>query len=119
MKCNLPNRKSEALTPEEETIYRQQTANKMAKVMKVILRHLIPLLQDIPDYRDQRYIKYSKECLFLYGIMTSVMQTTSRRNANRVMTDPYTQENLKNLIPGLDSVPHADTLAKFLKRIDP
>jgi hypothetical protein len=34
------------------------------------------------------------------------------------MTEPFIQENLKNIIPGLGAVAHNDTLASYLERID-
>jgi len=119
MKCNIPNRKSETKTLEEEAEFRQDMANKMAKIMKVIIRLLRPMVAELPDPRDPRYITYPKESLFLYGVMMFSMRATSRRNATQFMTDPFMQENLRNIIPGLDAVAHNDTLAKYLDRIDP
>ena len=119
MKCNLPNRKSEVKTPEEESAFRQELAEKIAKIMKVMLRLLRPMVADLPDPRDQRYIIYSKESLFLYGVMMFAMRAETRRNATRFMTTPFMQENLRNIIPGLEAVAHNDTLANYLDRIDP
>jgi hypothetical protein len=119
MRCNLPNRKSGSKTPEEEAALRQDTANKMAKVMKVIYRLLKPLVRDLPDPRNQDYVRYPKESLFLYGVMMFSMKATSRRNANRFMTEPFMQANLRAVIPGLESVAHGDTLADYLELIDP
>ena len=119
MKCNIPNRKSETKTPEEEAAFRQDMANKIAKIMKVITRLLRPMIAELPDPRDPRYITYPKESLFLYGVMMFSMKATSRRNATQFMTDPFVQENLRNIIPGLDAVAHNDTLANYLERIDP
>ena len=118
MKCNLPNRKSEMQTPEEEAEFRQNMANNVAKVMKVIWKLLKPLVEDLPDPRDPRYITYPKESLFLYGVMMFSLKATSRRDATRFMTEPFMQENLRNMIPGLDAVAHNDTLACYLERID-
>jgi hypothetical protein len=117
MKCNIPNRKSTTLTPEEEVEYRNRLAESLSKTMKIILKLLIPLLDDLPDPRDQRYIRYSKQTLYLYGIMMFVTQMPSRRDANRRLTHAIIQKNLRIVIPELKSVPHADTLAKFLKRV--
>ena len=119
MKCNIPNRKSDAKTPEEEEAFRQNIANKIAKIMKIMLRLLKPLVEDLPDPRDQDRITYTKEALFLYGVMMFSMQATSRRDANRFMTEPFMQENFKAIIPGLDSIAHGDTFFDYLEMIDP
>jgi hypothetical protein len=119
MRYNLPNRKSGAETPEEEEAFRQRIAENIAKIMNVMLRLLRPMISDLPDPRDPRYITYPKESLFLYGVMMFSMRAESRRNATRFMTDPFIQENLRNIIPGLDAVAHNDTLASYLGRIDP
>jgi len=117
MKCNLPNRKSGNETPEEEAEFRQSMGDSIAKIMKVMLRLLKPLVGDLPDYRDQRRVTYPKESLFLYGVMMFAMLAETRREANRFMTEPFMQANLKAVIPGLDAVAHNDTLMKFLLRI--
>ena len=119
MKCNLPNRKSGAETPEEEEALRQRIAENIAKIMKVILRLLKPMIQELPDHRDPRYIVYPKESLFLYGVMMFAMRAESRREATQFMTKPFMQENLRNIIPGLEAVAHNDTLANYLEHIDP
>jgi len=119
MKCNLPNRKSGHETPEEEVQARQALANNIAKIMKIIYRLLKPLVAYLPDPRDQRYITYPKEALFLYGVMMFSMRASSRRDANHFMTEPFMQKNLESVIPGLVGIAHNDTLAKYLKRIDP
>ena len=118
MKCNIPNRKSETRTPEEETEFRQRMGNNAAKVMRVLWRLLKPIVKDIPDPRDPRYITYSKESLFLCGVMMFAMKATSRRNANHFMTEPFIQENLRAIIPGLEAVAHNDTLAYYLEQIE-
>jgi len=119
MKCNIPNRKSASKTPEEEAAFRQGMADNMAKVIKVIYRLLKPLVCDLPDPRNQDYVVYPKEALFLYGVMMFCMRATSRRNANQSMTEPIMQENLKAVLSGLTGIPHGDTLADYLELIDP
>jgi len=119
MKCYIPNRKSGAKTPEEEEAFRQNIANKMAKIIKVMLRLLKPIIDDLPDPRDQERITYTKEELFLYGVMMFSMQAKSRRDANRFMTEPFMQKNFKAIIPGLDAIAHGDTLCDYLELIDP
>ena len=119
MKCNIPNRKSATETPEEEAAFRQQIAENIAKIMKVMLRLLRPMIQELPEHRDLRYTTYPKEALFLYGVMMFAMRAESRRKATQFMTDPFIQENFRNIIPGLEAVAHNDTLANYLEHIDP
>ena len=118
-KSNIPNRKSSAKTPEEEVELRQRMANNMAKVIKVVYRLLKPLLHDLPDPRNQSYVDYPKEALFLYGVMMFCMRATSRRNANQFMTEPIMQENFRTVLSGLFAIPHGDTLADYVELIDP
>src|SRR3989442_3991296 len=53
----------------------------------------------------------------LYGVVAFVFQMTSRREANREMTMPQFQENLRLLFPELDTTPHQDTLNRLLGKI--
>jgi hypothetical protein len=45
-------------------------------------------------------------------------QMSSRREANREMTRPMFEANLRRLFPDLAALPHQDTLARLLARID-
>ncbi|MCX6929553.1 MAG: hypothetical protein NT154_41015, partial [Verrucomicrobia bacterium] len=45
-------------------------------------------------------------------------QMSSRRQANREMTRPMLEANLRLLFPDLDQLPHQDTLARLLARIE-
>ena len=53
-----------------------------------------------------------------YGILVFVFQYSSRREANREITQPVFEDNLRLLFPQLDHLPHADTLFRLLCRID-
>jgi len=44
---------------------------------------------------------------------------SSRRQANREMSRPAFLQSLQGLFPELESLPHADTLARLLKTIEP
>ena len=52
--------------------------------------------------------------LLLYGILVFVQQMGSRREVNLSM-DRIKFENLQNMFPELETMPHADTLARFLE----
>ena len=63
-------------------------------------------------------VKHSITVLTLYGILIFIYQLTSRREANREITEPIFFDNLKSIFPELVTMPHADTLARLLARID-
>ena len=63
-------------------------------------------------------IRHKLTVLLLYGILMFVYQMSSRREANREMSLPQFWENLKLLFPELESLPHQDTLARLLARIE-
>jgi len=44
-----------------------------------------------------------------------VLQISSRREANDVLTWPQFEENLRTLFPDLETLPHADTLFRLLR----
>jgi hypothetical protein len=54
----------------------------------------------------------------IYGILCFAFQMSSRREANREMTRPMFEANLRRLFPDLDGLPHHDTLARLLARIE-
>lgn len=56
--------------------------------------------------------------VLLYGILCFVLQTSSRREANRELTGPMLLAHLRELFPEMESIPHQDTLNRILARIE-
>ena len=106
-------------TPREEADGRFELSVEHAEMIRVNLPVLLGHIKHIRDPRDPRKIKHSLTCLMLFGILHFVYQMSSRREANRKMTGAEFADKLKTFFPEFDSVPHADTLARLLKRIDP
>lgn len=111
------NGKSEWTTVAEEKQARQEAVEEQLRVYRNILPVLLKRFEKIPDPRNPKTIKHKSTVLMLYGILLFAFQMASRRQANREMTMPQFQENLKLLFPELDSVPHQDTLNRLLARI--
>lgn len=95
----------------------QQIAERAAAVYKQMLPSLLKSLSKIKDPRNPNSIKHKMTVLLMYGIIMFVLHLGSRRNTNREMND-IGFENMKTIFPELESLPHADTLARLLKRID-
>jgi hypothetical protein len=72
----------------------------------------------VKDPRQPGKIKHKVAVLLLSGLLSFVFQKTSGREANRELTTPTFLENLKLFIPGLEAMPHQDTLKRFLAVMD-
>jgi hypothetical protein len=114
----LPNRKCQWKTPEEEQLARQAITDGMLKVLRTLLPGLLVDLAEIEDPRNPHKIKHKLTVLLLYGLLAFVFQFSSRREAGREMTRPIFYENLKQLFPELESLPHQDTLCRLLQKIE-
>jgi hypothetical protein len=79
---------------------------------------LLRQLRKIPDPRNPQKTKHKLTVLMLYGILVFVLHYSSRRQANSHITHPMIKQNLRQLFPELESMPHADTLFRLLQRID-
>lgn len=55
----------------------------------------------------------------MFGLLAFIFHLSSRREMNRELTGPVIFSNLKKLFPDIDTVPHADTLARLLENINP
>jgi len=109
---------SKFATVEEEEQARRSATVEQVKVFRTQLPALLSQLSKIPDPRNPKKIKHRLTVLILYGILTFVYQMTSRREANRVMTQPQFMENLRFLFPELESIPHNDSLNRLLASIN-
>ena len=56
--------------------------------------------------------------ILLFGIFWFVLQKSSRRQANEELTDPIFLNNMRIFSPCLESLPHHDTVNRFLSMID-
>jgi hypothetical protein len=54
----------------------------------------------------------------IFGLFAFVFRLSSRREMNRELTGATINHHLKKIFPELDSIPHADTLARLLERIN-
>src|SRR5216683_331156 len=117
-KATIENGKSAWKTMEEEKQARQEAAEEQLRVYRSVLPRLLKRLAKIPDPRNPLLIRHKLTVLLLYGILLFVFQMASRREANRQMTLPQFQENLRQLFPELESVAHQDTLNRLLAGIE-
>lgn len=116
--ATISNGKSELNTVDEERQARQETVDEHLKVYRSLLPTLLKRLEKIPDPRNPKSFKYKSTVLMLYGILMFVFQMASRREANRRMTMPMFQENLRLMFPELEILPHQDTLNRLLSDIE-
>ena len=105
-------------TRQEDADNRFELSTEHAEMIGINLSILLGHFKHIKDPRDPRKVKHSLICLMVFGILHFVYQMSSRRDANRKMTGAEFSDKLKTLFPDFDSVPHADTLARLLSRID-
>lgn len=103
----------------EETEARRQAVDEQITVFRTALPALLKRLKRIPDPRNAKTIKHKSSVVLLYGLLTFVFQMSSRREANRQMSMPVFLENLKQIFPELESLPHHDTLNRLLSKIEP
>ena len=113
-----PNRKCSATNSEEEMAQRQNIVEKTTVIYRQMLPGLIKKLSKIKDPRNPLKIKHKITVLMVYGILLFVYQIGSRRNANKEMTSPIFLSNVTAVFPEFKTIPHADTLARLLEKID-
>lgn len=114
----LPNRKSGLKTVEEEKAAVQRITEEKMKVYGQLLPGLLKKLSKIPDPRKPKKIKHQMSIMMLYGIFMFVFQMNSRRETNKEMTTPQLLKNLQAVFPELTDMPHQDTLARLLEKMD-
>jgi hypothetical protein len=115
---NIRNCKCSYLDPAQEMEARHETAEGVLKAYKKILPDILKDLSKIPDYRNPKKTKHTLTMLMLYGILMFVFHMESRRDANRKINRIF-MENMKEFFPELETLPHADTLARILMDTDP
>jgi len=113
------NRKQSYTSIEEETSDRSEKLSVQIQAWRSLLPVLIRRFASIPDPRRAKSIKHKMAVVMLYGLFAFIFQLQSRRAINRELSGPTLFEHLKRVFPELESIPHADTVARLLARINP
>ena len=110
------NAKRPYQTIKEEQAIRQDILAEQIKVWRRTLPPLLKKLSRIPDPRRPNSIKHKMVVLMIFGLLAFVFRLSSRREMNRELTGAAINHHFKKIFPELDSIPHADTLARLLKK---
>jgi hypothetical protein len=113
----LPNRKAPYQTREEEQDARQQAAEAQVTAWRALLPDVLEKLSRIKDPRRPGSTRHKLTVLIVYGLLLFVYQLSSRRQANRELTNPGVLEVLQSVFPDIDSIPHLDTVERLLEKI--
>ena len=109
------NAKRPYQTIQEEQKLRQDILGEQIKTWKRVLPTLLQKLSRIPDPRRPKSVKHKISVLMMFGLLAFVFRLKSRREMNRELTGAAINHHLQKIFPELDSIPHADTLARFLE----
>ena len=112
------NAKQPCSTIEEMIADREDKLSEQIKAWRSMLPILINRFAKIPDPRRAKSVKHKIAVIMLYGLLAFIFRLSSRREINRELSGKIVFENLKRIFPELESIPHADTLARLLERIN-
>lgn len=113
----LFNRKVSWETEADEQAAHEEAVQAQLGVWKDHLPRLLECFAKIPDPRDPRKIRHKATVLIFYALLCGLFQVASRREANRIMTGPTLANTLRHAFPMIDSIPHFDSVARFLETI--
>ncbi len=113
----LSNTKAPYATPEEEQRAHEAAVAAQLATWRQHLPDLFAKLARIPDVRRPGSVRHRISVLCFYGLLLFVFQYASRREANRQATGPTLAKTLHEVFPDLDSIPHFDTVERWLRTI--
>lgn len=88
------------------------------KVYQSLLPGIMLSLGYIKDVRQPEKVKHKLKALLLYGILLFSFNICTRRSANTKRSSAIFLENINTVFPEIKQLPHADTLARVLEKID-
>jgi hypothetical protein len=99
-----------------------ESENEMAcdyvRLLRLLLPGALAKLSTLEDPRCDKKCDHTLPTLIIYGLLMFIINIPSRRAANREIGGDAVHGMIKQIIPELTTIPHADTLARLLKRID-
>ena len=114
-KASQANRKGGAAPTEEAE---EEMMTSYARFLRILLPGIMAKLSRIEDPRDPRKVRHSLPFLLLIGIIMFLSHRTSRRSVNRTIVRSSVLSMVEEFVPGVNDMPHADTLARLLSNID-
>ena len=112
------NTKQSYCSIEEMTADRSDKLSSQIQAWRSVLPILIKRFSKIHDPRRAKSVKHKLVVVMLYGLLAFIFRLSSRREINRELSGMIVFENLKRIFPELESIPHADTLARLLEKIN-
>ena len=103
---------------EAMTADRADKVEAQIQAWRSILPTLIKRFSKINDPRRTKSVKHQLVVVMLYGLFAFIFRLSSRREMNRELTGAVIFNNLKKIFPELESIPHADTLARVLEKMN-
>lgn len=105
------NRKGGGANTDSEN---DEMAERATGLLRLLLPAITAKMSDIYDPRDQRKITHNAGTIMTYGLLMFLSHMSSRREANRRLGGEGTHARLSAAFPELATMPHADTLDRFL-----
>ena len=87
------------------------------RVLRMLLPGALAKLSKLEDPRCEKKCDHTLPTLLIYGLLMFIINIPSRRAANREIGGDAAHDMIRQVIPELTTMPHADTLARLLKRI--
>lgn len=112
------NRKCSAESFQEEQAAYEDIVSAQMDTWRSILPGLIKKFANIKDPRNPKTIRHSMTVLMLFGLFHFLFMLKSRRAFNENLTTPSLCALLEEFFPDMSTIPHADTLARLLERMD-
>lgn len=113
----LAHRRSPWQTGAEEQAARQEGVEAELEVLLALMPGIFARFVAIGDPRRPGSVRHKAAVVLTFALLMAIYQIGSRRQANRELTAPTFWENLRVVFPDLDTIPHADTVARFLEQI--
>ena len=113
------NAKFPAKSIDEQRLIYEDITSAQISAWRSMLPGLIKQFSKIKDVRRQDSIKHKVTTLMIYGLFIFIFRLSSRRKANKELSAPFVSEKIKEIFPEFESIPHADTLARFLENTNP
>lgn len=113
------NTKFPAKDIEEENNVRKDVLKNQILVWKKIIPGLFRRFAKILDPRRPKSVKHKLAVLLMHALLMFVFKFSSRKSINNELAKPQFHQNMMELFPEFDSIPHSDTVGRIMKEIDP
>ena len=113
------NSKYPAKTVEEDKEFKGDILGAQISSWKEMMPNILKKFSKVPDKRRLKSVRHAMATILMFGLLIFIFRFPSRKAINNKLAEPVFLDNMRNIFPEIETLPHSDTVGRVLKKVPP